>query len=132
MTGYTESDDFPSTIDAYQAAIGLSHHDGFLAKLDSDGAALVYATFFGSNGPTNPAGVAVDADGNAYVTGRTFAGNVPVTPGARGWSGNGQGDGFLVRFDAAGAQPDVRRPTSAVRPPTRPPASPSTAAATRS
>jgi len=102
-TGYTESDDFPTTINAFQGAIGLSHHDGFLVKLESNGAALAYSTFFGANAPTDPASVAVDADGNAYVTGSTFAGNVPVTPGGRGFSGNGQGDGFLVRFDAAGA-----------------------------
>ncbi len=82
VTGYTESDDFPTTSGAFQRAIGLSHHDGFLAKLDGGGAALVYATFFGANGSTNPAGVAVDSSGNAYVTGRTFAGNVPVSPGA--------------------------------------------------
>jgi hypothetical protein len=103
VTGYTESDDFPTTSGAFQRAIGPSRHDGFLAKLDGGGAALVYATFFGANGPTDPAGVAVDASGNAYVTGRTFAGNVPVSPGATPWSGNGQGDGFLVRFEPTGA-----------------------------
>jgi len=103
VTGYTESDDFPSTSSAFQRAIGLSHHDGFLVKLDSAGAALIYATFFGTNGSTDPAGVAIDWNGNAYVAGGTFAGNVPVTAGAQSWSGNGQGDGFLVKFDAAGA-----------------------------
>jgi hypothetical protein len=103
VTGYTESDDFPSTGGAFRTAIGLSHHDGFLVKLDSVGAGLIYATFFGSNGSTDPASVAIDSDGNAYVTGRTFAENVPVSPGARGWSGNGQGDGFLMKFDAIGA-----------------------------
>jgi hypothetical protein len=103
VTGYTESDDFPSTIGAFQSAIGLSHHDGFLVKLDDGGDALLFSTFFGANGSTDPAGVAIDGSGNAYVAGRTFAANVPVTPGAQPWSGNGQGDGFLVKFDAAGA-----------------------------
>jgi hypothetical protein len=103
VTGYTESDDFPSTVGAFQNSIGLSHHDGFLVKLDDGGDALLYATFFGANGATDPAGVAIDSAGNAYVTGHTFAGNVPVSPGAQPWSGNGQGDGFLVKFDANGA-----------------------------
>jgi hypothetical protein len=46
-------------------------------KLDAAGGSLIYATFFGANAQTDPAGVAVDANENAYVTGRTFADNVP-------------------------------------------------------
>jgi hypothetical protein len=103
VAGYTESDDFPTTSGAFQRAIGLSHHDGFLAKLDGGGAALVYATFFGANGSTDPAGVAVDLNGNAYVTGRTFANNVLVSPGAQLFSGGGSGDGFLLKFEPTGA-----------------------------
>jgi len=103
VTGYTESDDFPSTIGAFQSSIGLSHHDGFLVKLDDGGDALLFSTFFGANASTDPAAIAIDTSGNAYVAGRTFAANVPVTPGAQPWSGNGQGDGFMVKFDAAGA-----------------------------
>jgi hypothetical protein len=103
VTGYTESDDFPSTAGVFQASIGLSHHDGFLVRLDEAGDALLFSTFFGANGPTDPAAIAIDTSGNAYVAGSTFAANMPVTPGAEPWTGNGQGDGFLVKFDAAGA-----------------------------
>jgi F5/8 type C domain/Beta-propeller repeat len=103
VTGYTESDDFPATAGVFQRSIGISFHDGFLARLDDSGGSLVYATFFGTNGMTDPAAVAVDALGNAYVAGRTFAGNLFVTPGAHAWSHDGQGDGFLLTFDAGGA-----------------------------
>jgi hypothetical protein len=103
VTGYSESNDFPTTSGTFRPAIGSSHHDGFLAKLDGGGASLVYATFFGADGPADPASVAVDPNGNAYVAGRTFASNLPVSSGATQWSGNGLGDGFLMRFDPTGA-----------------------------
>ena len=104
VTGYAESDDFPTTSGAFQRAIGPSRHDGFLAKLDGGGAALLYATFFGANSPrpilrASPSTRAATRP----LTGRTFAGNVPVSPGATPWSRNGQGDGFLVKFEPTGA-----------------------------
>jgi hypothetical protein len=102
VTGYTESDDFPTTVGAFQNTIGPSHHDGFLVRLDDGGDALLFSTFFGANGPTDPAGVAVDSSGNAYVAGGTFADNMPVTPAAKPFSPNGQSDGFLMKFDNAG------------------------------
>jgi F5/8 type C domain/Beta-propeller repeat len=103
VTGSTESDDFPATAGVFQRSIGISFHDGFLARLDNSGSSLVYATFFGTNGGTFPAAVTLDALGNAYVAGWTLAGNLFVTPGAHAWSRDGQGDGFLLKFDATGA-----------------------------
>jgi hypothetical protein len=104
VTGFTESANFPTTAGAYRTAMGLSGHDGFLTKLNNTGSALVYSTYFGTNGSTDPAAVALDASGNAYVAGATYAGNLPLGPGARGFSNNGQGDGFLLKFNAAGSQ----------------------------
>src|SRR5206468_5283341 len=68
VTGFTESADFPTTTGAFQTTIAIGGHDGFLAKLNATGAALVYSTYFGAFG-TQGSSVAVDAGGSAYVAG---------------------------------------------------------------
>lgn len=93
--GGTYSTDFPVTGGALQnknnaAANGFSN--GFLAKLNMSGSALVYATYLGGSGDINgPAdnnngdaafSVAVDSSGNAYLSGLTQSSDFPVTAGA--------------------------------------------------
>ncbi len=53
-----------------------------MAKLNADGAGLVYSTYLGGSGDGQGDGIAVDGAGNAYVTGHTYSTNFPVTPGA--------------------------------------------------
>lgn len=73
LTGATESADFP-TVRPLQGTIrkGAGFGDAFIAKLNTDGSALVYSTFFGGSGAETGSSIAVDAEGNAYVTGATF------------------------------------------------------------
>jgi hypothetical protein len=105
VTGFTESDDFPATVGAFRTAIGISHHDGFLLKLNADGSGLVFSTFLGSNGATDGLAVAVDAAQHAYVAGNTWALNLPSTPGAIGppRTSTGKRDAFLIKFETGGA-----------------------------
>jgi len=105
VTGFTESDDFPATVGAFRTAIGISHHDGFLLKLNAEGSGLVFSTFLGSNGATDGLAVSVDAAQHAYVAGNTWALNLPSTPGAIGppRTSTGRRDGFLLKFDTTGA-----------------------------
>lgn len=70
-----------------------------------------YSTFFGGNDNTMIYGVAVCSDGSAVVAGGTNASNLPVTHGAFDTTydytvpgdDNTQKDGFVAKFDAAGA-----------------------------
>jgi len=57
--------------------------DAFVAKVNADGASLVYAGFIGGAGTDIGTGIAVDASGNAYVTGVTLStgATFPVTVG---------------------------------------------------
>jgi len=88
LAGSTASTDFPATPGAYQTAcvpdtIGFHFcHDAFVLKLNSDGSALVYATFLGGSNSDSAAGIAVDASGNAYLAGNTSSADFPTTPGA--------------------------------------------------
>lgn len=78
---------FPTTPGAFQTT-STTTISGGVAKLNSNGSALVYATYLGGSNPNNYAdpdgatGVAVDALGNAHITGWTASADFPTTPGA--------------------------------------------------
>ena len=79
--GNTFGDDtFKPTPGAFQGAFG-GKTDAWVAKLNSSGTKLIYATFLGGSGDERAGGIAVDSTGNAYVTGSTTSKNFPVTAG---------------------------------------------------
>ncbi len=110
IIGYTLSQDFP-TVEALQPVFGGSG-DGFVAKINAAGSALLYSTYLGGNGDENSGiiaditpscAIAVDALGNAYVTGKTESQNFPVVrainPVLRG-----DNDAYLAKLDPAGSE----------------------------
>src|SRR6202021_1547206 len=71
VTGYTRSANFP-LVNPIQGTLdnGVSDdYDAFVAKLDPNGAKLLYSTFLGGPGDDGAIGIALDASGNAYVAG---------------------------------------------------------------
>jgi hypothetical protein len=68
VAGVTYSIDFPTTPGALQPAFG-GIQDGFVAKLDPTGSALLYATYLGGAQSDSANGLALDHLGRAYVTG---------------------------------------------------------------
>lgn len=50
----------------FQATLETYSPEGFVAKLNPAGSALVYSTYLGRREPTH--GIAIDPSGNAYVT----------------------------------------------------------------
>ncbi len=98
VAGSTNSPDFPTTPGAFQtslagaACIGLAQRnaqlintpspvpcpDGFIAKLNAAGSALVYSTYLGGSNNDGALGLAVDGAGNAYVTGVTLSTDFPT------------------------------------------------------
>jgi hypothetical protein len=87
IVGETGSTDFPVTAGAFETTIS-GGSASFVAKLNSAGSGLAYATYLGGPGAVGylccdaAAAVAIDSAGNAYVAGTTFAPGFPVTPGA--------------------------------------------------
>ena len=75
----------------------------FVARLNPDASALIYATYLtGACGDWGYA-VAVDSGGAAYVTGETYATDFPVTAGAMLSKAPGQfTSGFVARLSPAG------------------------------
>ncbi|MEK0315550.1 DUF7948 domain-containing protein [Cohnella sp. 56] len=79
--GQTVAPDFPTTPGAFQTTL-QGDIDGFVAKLNPTGTALVYSTILGSPGNDDINGIAIDDAGNAYVTGQSTSPDFPLTPGA--------------------------------------------------
>lgn len=88
--GFTLSRNFPTSPGAFQTKFAGSEPanefftfgDGFVAKLNSTGSALLYSTYFGGAGDDCVSAIAVDAAGNAYFTGSTSTENWATTTGA--------------------------------------------------
>jgi hypothetical protein len=105
VTGYTNSDAFPTTPDAYQTKIAGSS-DAFLTKINPSGSALVYSTLLGgAKFDEGFGGIAVDNAGHAYIAGVTESPEFPVTPGAFQTTYHGGNDVFVAKFDFAATAP---------------------------
>ncbi|HEY2845210.1 MAG TPA: SBBP repeat-containing protein [Bryobacteraceae bacterium] len=102
VTGFTTSDDYPVTANAFQSTRPGGSFDGFLAELDptqSGTASLISSTYLGGSGQDVPRSIAVAADGQAYVAGYTRSIDFPTTPNSFRPFYSGSGDGFLTRID---------------------------------
>jgi hypothetical protein len=103
LTGYTESDNFPTTENAYDRTFNGDGRDTFVTKLSSDGRTLLYSTYLGGTNWDYGYTIAVDTAHNAYVGGFTHGG-YPVTAGAADVTFGSPGDGFVAKLNADGSQ----------------------------
>jgi len=108
ITGLTQSTNYPTTDGAYDR-VHNGFGDAFIAKLNSNGAGLLYSTFVGGNSTEFGAGIAVDGGGSAYITGPTFSIDYPTTISAFDTTHNGNRDVFVTKLNAAGS--DLSRST---------------------
>ena len=99
IAGTTGSADFP-TVQPLQGTLG-GGTDAFVAKLNSSGTVLEYATYLGGNGNDESDGLAVDASGNAYLVGETASGNFPTVDALQS-SRQGATDAFVAKLNASG------------------------------
>jgi hypothetical protein len=102
-TSSTEAQGFPVLVGP-----DLTHNgglDGFVAKLNASGTALVYSGFIGGSGLDRGWRIARDSSGQAYVAGMTSSSEAsfPVTALAYDTTHNGGQDGFVAKVAADGA-----------------------------
>jgi hypothetical protein len=100
IAGSTNSTDFP-TANPLQPAFG-GNLDGFVAKLNPSGTALVYSTYLGGSAFDSAVGIAVDSSGNAYVTGGTESTDFPTMNPLQPASGGGF-DAFVAKLNPSGS-----------------------------
>ncbi len=101
IAGMTSSADLPVSSAAQLDFRGL--FEGFVAKLNPKGTALVYSTFLGGTGVDGAVGIAVDGAGNAYVTGETNSTDFPVRSALQTTYGGGLLDGFVTKLGPTGS-----------------------------
>jgi Beta-propeller repeat len=104
VTGYTGSNNFPTTPGAFQTSYGGGPYDAFVTKLNATGTALVYSTYLGGNDSDYGMGIALDSSGNAYVAGETKSTNFPTTADAfqSSYGGGATYDAFVTKLNASG------------------------------
>ena len=122
IAGQTQSQDFPTTGQAFQAKFGGGTWDVFVSKLDPRGDHLVYSTYLGGAGDDltgiiavrpgcgrSPSQEALRAaeEGSAacsvYVTGQTKSMDFPTTPGAFQSFLAGTSDAFVAKLRPDGS-----------------------------
>lgn len=106
IAGKTSSQDFP-TMNPLQGYLSGSTTSGFVTKLNSSGAALVYSTYLGGGDGDSAQGIALDSLDNAYVTGQTFNSSFTTTAGAFqtkcGSCSNGNSNAYVAVINPAGS-----------------------------
>jgi hypothetical protein len=110
ISGTTMAPDLP-TVNAYQSTFGGTD-DGYAAKLNPDGSALIYSTYLGGYNSDFGGRLTVEpASGEATFVGSTSSPSFPTTPGVikerlcdspQSCSGVSYGGSYIVRFNAAG------------------------------
>jgi hypothetical protein len=102
LAGVTDSRDFPTTPNAYDASGGYGG-DFVVFVLDTELTTLQASTYLGSTGRETAARsfLALDSDGNVYVTGYTESSGYPTTPGSYDTSYNGGGDSVVSKLDSS-------------------------------
>jgi hypothetical protein len=102
VTGYTWSDDFPTTSGAYDRTFnGLV--DVFVTKLSASGNQLLWSTFLGGDDYDIGYSLAFDPQNRPVLTGRTLSQHFPTTTGAYDRNPHGEEDVFVTKFDENGA-----------------------------
>jgi uncharacterized protein (TIGR03437 family) len=102
IVGDTTSRTFP-LVNPLQANYGGNISDGFVAKLNPTGSALVYSTYLGGDGEEFGNGIAIDSAGNAYVTGFTSARDFPLANALQSTFGGGFIDAFVAKLNSTGS-----------------------------
>jgi hypothetical protein len=96
VTGSTVSPDFPVIGAVFQPRFGGGNADAFVAKLDPNGAAILYSSYLGGTNTDIGYGIAADKTGNAYVAGQTCSLDFPLANPEQDASG-GNCDAFVSK-----------------------------------
>ncbi|UCG03866.1 MAG: SBBP repeat-containing protein [Candidatus Heimdallarchaeota archaeon] len=105
VTGRTSSDDFDTTINAYNGTYSGSY-DAFVTKIVAAGNDLAFSTYLGGSGEDSGHAIAVDTNYDTYVAGYTRSSDYP-TYSAYNASFGGSFDGFVTKFTVDDTNPSI-------------------------
>lgn len=102
VTGGADSADFPVTSGVWQNE-KAGARDAFIAKLSTNGDALLYSTFLGGASSDCGVDIKADNDGNVYLAGWTNSEDFPVFENSlKPIFGGGNSDGFACKLSPNG------------------------------
>jgi RHS repeat-associated protein len=96
VTGYTASNNFPTSSNANQSAPAAPGNEAFTTELTAAGG-LAYSSYLGGSGDDQGKAVASDPAGNAVVAGLTNSTNFPTVSPYQGTNAGGY-DAFVARL----------------------------------
>lgn len=99
ITGISSA--FPTTPGVYSEQ--SFDNDAVIAKINSSGTAIIFATFLGGHGYDGGTGIALDQNKNIYITGDTDSPDFPTTEGAYQRSLNRSNDVFVSKLNSDGS-----------------------------
>ncbi len=81
VTGWTDSDDFPTTPDALDSSL-TGFRDVFLMRLSTEDGSILYSTLLGGDYTDEGHGIALNDEGEIYLVGSSGSTDFPTTPDA--------------------------------------------------
>ena len=102
VVGRTNSSNYPTTGGAYDTSAN-GQYDGFVTRLNADGASLSFSTYVGGSVEDGLTAVDLDPSGNVVASGYSRSGNFPTTAGAYDQSKSGAMDGVVTKLSSSGA-----------------------------
>ena len=103
ITGFTRSENYPTTTSAWQTTHGGGFIDGFATRLSADGTSAVFSSYLGGSNRDYIYDIEVDEAGNAYFTGITHSDDFPLTAAAFQNTLGGEADAFVAKAAADGS-----------------------------
>lgn len=104
LGGITNTADFP-IVNAFQSTYGGGAADMYIAKIEPDGAGVLFASFLGGDQNEFAHALRLDASGNILLAGLTGSSNFPTANPTQAANGGG-GDAIVARIPSSGAAPD--------------------------
>ena len=99
LSGITSSTNFPLVNPIQPKYSGGV--DGFVAKLNAAGSALVYSTYLGGSDHDGASDITIDSSANAYVVGGTFSKDFPIVNPLQA-KNHGTSNAFVSKIDPTG------------------------------
>jgi hypothetical protein len=102
VVGYTYSDDFPTANALFPTNPPTDFYEnGFVAKLNAAGNALLYSTYLGGTYSDQCKAIAIDPADNVYVTGFTGSSDFPTMHAL--FPNSSSQDAFVTKINATGS-----------------------------
>jgi hypothetical protein len=102
ISGATSSTAFPGVSGGSLQSSNAGGYDALIAKINSGGTAVSWATFIGGSSDDSASAIRLDGSGNVYVDGRTDSSSFPGVSGGSIQSSNaGNGDVFVMKLNSS-------------------------------